>query len=37
MHLTGIAKALPLGAKIAIEFLIQNGMLICIKEKKVTE
>ena len=37
MHLTSIAKVLPLGAKIAIAFLIQNGMLIFIKEKKVIE
>jgi hypothetical protein len=28
---------LPLGAKIAIVFLIQDGMLMSIKKKKATE
>jgi hypothetical protein len=37
MPLTSIAKVLLLGAKIAIVFLIQDGMLMSIKKKKVTE
>jgi hypothetical protein len=37
MHLTSIAKVLRLGAKIAIVFSIQNGMLNLIKDKKVIE
>ncbi|HEX6253925.1 MAG TPA: hypothetical protein VFZ55_06875 [Nitrososphaera sp.] len=35
--MTSIAKVLPLGAKIAIVFLIHDGMLTIIKKKKATE
>ncbi len=37
MPLTSIAKVLPLGAKIAIVSLIQDGMLMSIKKKKAIE
>ena len=37
MPLTNIAKVLPRGAKIAIVFLIQDGMLTSIKKKNDTE
>lgn len=37
MPLTSIAKVLPLGAKIAIVFLIRDGMLMNIKKKKAIE
>jgi hypothetical protein len=37
MPLTSIAKVLPLGVKIAIVFLIHDGMLTSIKKKKATE
>jgi hypothetical protein len=37
MPLTSTAKVLPLGAKIAIVFLIRDGMLTTIEKKKATE
>jgi hypothetical protein len=37
MPLTNIAKVLQLGAKIAVLFLILDGMQMNIKKKKITE
>jgi hypothetical protein len=37
MPLTSIAKVLPLGAKIVIVFLIQDGMLTSTKKKRAIE